>query len=59
MTDKYYVAYDEVEKTWDVYKSDGGYECSQYYDLFVFACATENDADVAVTLLNKKENPNV
>lgn len=53
MTDRYYSAYDEVEKTWDVYESDGGYECSQYYDVFQFACATKDDADDAVMLLNK------
>lgn len=50
---KYYVEYDEFEKTWDVYEADGGYECSQYFDVFVFACATKEDADVAAELLNK------
>jgi hypothetical protein len=50
---KFYIEYDEVEKTWDIVEEGGGQEHGQWYDVLMFCCTTEQDADDAINLLNE------
>lgn len=46
----FYFEYCEVDKAWSIYES-----CDSQYDIFLFNCATEEDAIDAVNYLNQLE----
>ena len=48
---RYYYEYDPEVDAWSILEEDGGYEHGDYYDAFLFDCATEDDARGAVQVL--------
>lgn len=45
---KFYIDYDEIDKTWDVKQEEEG----DGWGIFLFSCLTKQDAEDAVKLLN-------
>ena len=50
--DKYYVDYDEVDKTWWVMLNEGGYEHGAYYDIGVAETSLKEYAEAIAKALN-------
>lgn len=50
---RFYYEYEEEDQQYAIMEEDGGYELGQYYDVCHFWVLTLEDAQIAVTLLNK------
>ena len=46
---KFYIDYDDLDKTWDIRQEDESYP----FGVFLFSCLTKQDAEEAVKILNE------
>lgn len=53
---KFYIEYDEVHHTWDVWEWDGGHDADGPYDKLLCECYSKELADKVHQILTKEYN---